>query len=257
MRSLLWTSFILFTTTTQANPSIWSGFYVGGFTGGFWGNATFQANTNCPDTNGWVCSLDDPDSLHNKYLVDATGSGTVHPNHLVGGLQTGYNLQKNNFVFGPEFDFSSLNLNKAILGTVMLPAFDFDNQPVNIVSSLKTDWLITARARAGFSVNNLLPYVTGGFAMTNLSVSNSYRDTFEGIEDSTTMNAVSGWTVGAGLEWALNAHWSLKAEYLYLDFGSVATHGLISAEASDLSNPFALTARLDGQVAKIGVNYRT
>jgi outer membrane immunogenic protein len=29
-----------------------------------------------------------------------------------------------------------------------------------------------------------------------------------------------GWTAGGGVEWKLNANWSAKVEYLYLNFGS-------------------------------------
>ena len=30
----------------------------------------------------------------------------------------------------------------------------------------------------------------------------------------------AGWTVGGGAEFALNQHWSIKAEYLYVNLGN-------------------------------------
>jgi opacity protein-like surface antigen len=31
----------------------------------------------------------------------------------------------------------------------------------------------------------------------------------------------TGWTIGAGIEWLVAGNWSLKAEYLYVDLGTV------------------------------------
>jgi outer membrane immunogenic protein len=30
-----------------------------------------------------------------------------------------------------------------------------------------------------------------------------------------------GWTVGGGVEWAIGANWTLRAEYLYIDLGKM------------------------------------
>jgi acyl-coenzyme A synthetase/AMP-(fatty) acid ligase len=48
------------------------------------------------------------------------------------------------------------------------------------------------------------------------------------------VRAEAGWTVGGGLEWGLNEHWSVKGEYLYIDFGKV-THK--SPVAVVIANP--------------------
>jgi hypothetical protein len=34
-------------------------------------------------------------------------------------------------------------------------------------------------------------------------------------------NTKTGWTIGAGIEWLVAGNWSLKAEYLYVDLGTV------------------------------------
>ncbi len=67
---------------------------------------------------------------------------------------------------------------------------------------------------------------TAGVALTDFSFSSSYSDnaigpTFPGGTGSTSISTVkTGWTVGGGGEWLLDSRWSIKAEYLYLDFGS-------------------------------------
>lgn len=106
------------------------------------------------------------------------------------------------WVFGIEGDFSwsSIKPTVAFLG---LPA------------SNQMDWFATVRGRLGYANGPLLFYVTGGVAFAQFNpiltaVFNlNYNDT--------------GWAVGGGLEGALGGGWSLKAEYLYLDFGGSPT----------------------------------
>jgi outer membrane immunogenic protein len=56
-----------------------------------------------------------------------------------------------------------------------------------------------------------MPYITGGGAFGNIQASTP------GLAGASTTNA--GWTVGAGLEFAVAPRWTLKAEYLYVDLG--------------------------------------
>ena len=61
----------------------------------------------------------------------------------------------------------------------------------------------------------------------------------------------SGWTVGAGWEYALPHNLSLKAEYLYLDLGT----------SRFFDPPFGLAGiphdvKLRDQIFRIGLNYR-
>jgi outer membrane immunogenic protein len=51
-----------------------------------------------------------------------------------------------------------------------------------------------------------------------------------------------GWTVGAGVEYALLSKMSVKLEYLYTDFGKITV--------SDN------TAKVTANLARLGVNYR-
>src|SRR5215468_9641006 len=60
-----------------------------------------------------------------------------------------------------------------------------------------------------------------------------------------------GWTVGAGVEWAVWDNWSVKLEYDYLDFGSrtvTFNDPLLGA------NNISISRRISE--VKLGVNYR-
>ena len=60
-----------------------------------------------------------------------------------------------------------------------------------------------------------------------------------------------GWTVGAGIEWAVWENWSVKLEYDYLDFGSSSVtfnDPLLGAATISISQRIS--------EVKLGVNYR-
>jgi outer membrane immunogenic protein len=96
--------------------------------------------------------------------------------------------------------------------------------------SQKLPWFGTARGRLGIEpVDRWLLYVTGGLAYGQVQSSSSVTTTtaFAGGPTLATATATSGanntragWTVGAGVEWAIARQWSAKAEYLYVDLGT-------------------------------------
>jgi outer membrane immunogenic protein len=60
----------------------------------------------------------------------------------------------------------------------------------------------------------------------------------------------TGWTVGAGLEYALDDHWSAKIEYDYLGFGSQNLNFTTPTET------VSSNANLNLQEIKAGINFR-
>jgi outer membrane immunogenic protein len=70
---------------------------------------------------------------------------------------------------------------------------------------------------------------------------------------------MTGWTAGGGLEWKLDARWSVKAEYLYYDLGSV-DFSYVSAHILPNRAPFVTTGltssvRFDGHIVRAGLNF--
>jgi outer membrane immunogenic protein len=59
-----------------------------------------------------------------------------------------------------------------------------------------------------------LPYVTGGVAFAE----GKRTEVFFGTTSATNWH--TGWTAGAGLEYAIDNHWSVRGEYRYSDFGT-------------------------------------
>jgi outer membrane immunogenic protein len=60
-----------------------------------------------------------------------------------------------------------------------------------------------------------------------------------------------GWTLGAGVEWAVWDNWSVKLEYDYLDFGNRAV-----AFNDPVLGPATINLSQRISEVKFGVNYR-
>lgn len=152
-------------------------------------------------------------------------SGKFDVSGGIAGGTIGYNWQNGLYVFGIEGDYSWANVNgstTAVCG-------------VSCSSELRS--LGTVRARLGYAAGQFLPYVTGGYAFGDL------RRGFGGTSDSKTAD---GWTAGAGIETILAPHWTVKAEYLYVDFGknNVPIAG------------FPTTVDFQTHIVRAGLNYR-
>lgn len=127
------------------------------------------------------------------------GAGVVFDNEIdgiSGGIQAGYNYDFGGFVLGLEADAQLANIEE----TYSFVGGDVD-YGINSFGSV--------RARAGVAIDRALPYITGGLAWANAEI-----DTPAGSDD----NTLWGWTIGAGLEYAVADNITVKGEYLYADY---------------------------------------
>ena len=70
------------------------------------------------------------------------------------------------------------------------------------------------------------------------------------VDPSATVDR-TGWTAGAGIEWAFAPHWSANVEYNYYDFG---TKSMVLTGPTNRINISGLKDTI--HAATIGVNYR-
>ncbi|WP_181313909.1 outer membrane protein [Phreatobacter cathodiphilus] len=164
----------------------WSGFYIGGQVGGVWYND------------------------RTRELVTATGVATgfdqgFNTSGVTGGIHAGFNYQVKNFVVGLEGDLEASGVN--------------GNYPVGNGNGwrFRSNFQGSVRLRAGVAVDRTLFYVTGGLAVAQLRY---------GYFSPTVIEYVSrtqaGWTVGAGVEYAVTPNWTARLEYRYSDYGRVS-----------------------------------
>src|SRR5262249_18508880 len=150
------------------------------------------------------------------------------------------------FVLGVEGDFSGLSTRPTITRTGVLSTGD----TFSITNSVKNDWLATVRGRAGFAIDRSLIYVTGGAAFSDLHYSQVYTDTlFATTGGFNVSHTKTGWTIGAGWEYAFGYNWSVKAEYLHVRFSSFGATGLITSTTGG-TNVTHGTVREDIDIAR-------
>ena len=219
----------------------WTGFYVGGTAGTTWGRV---------------------DEVPLDPTLDAV---TPHIRGLMAGGEAGFNYQFGSIVVGIEGNFDWSN---AKGGTACPNGFFF-------TCEAKLDSLLMVTGRLGYAVDRSLFYVKGGYAAADVELRDVYNpdsqaillgfvppvpvpcagppiaaafgpSTVSGCPVDRGKGTLSGWTIGAGFEFALTQNWSAKAEYMYYNL------------TGDIAQPAvgAQDVEVNGQLVRIGVNYR-
>ncbi len=173
------------------------------------------------------------------------------------------------FLIGLEGDFnwSSLRSNVNAAYTAFPSANPlFTISPATETLSTRLDWFSTIRGRGGFTFDRWLVFATGGLAIGHFRSSTSVvygtsgtSPVFSGAshagENTTTR---LGYAIGGGVEYAFTNNWSLKAEYLYMNFGSWSYASALAAPAAAATAGYAWTTNVSARehVARVGINYK-
>jgi outer membrane immunogenic protein len=252
-------------------PPLWTGFYLGINAGGTWSNSNAINTTAFPGP----C---DPALLGCFANFSATSAAlanfSVSRNRgaFIGGGQIGYNYQFGpSWVAGVEADIQGIAgstgnttftsaLANPVLGETILETATVSRQ---------VDWLGTVRGRLGWlATPTFFIYGTGGLAYggvtanTNITQAVVNDPTVSPYFSSGSLNNTRvGWTAGGGVEWMFLPNWSLKAEYLYYDLGSVSYTlsplvDLSVITGTAVSSAFLQSStRFNGNIVRAGLNY--
>jgi outer membrane immunogenic protein len=225
----------------------WTGFYVGGNLGASWGDTSLDIEAG-PGASGIVLPAVDAG------LINGLDTDDDNKTSFTGGLELGYNYQSGSIVFGLESDLSFLDLDQQ--RTVTVPSGLLINPPVTygLDQRVKTEWLWTLRPRLGYASGPWMVYATGGIATTKIKLRTNYGDngtppTVATLDESDTD---TGWTGGLGGAYALGPNWSVKGEWLYLDFGNVR-------QTVATPNGFATItseAKVRANIFRLGMDYK-
>jgi outer membrane immunogenic protein len=180
----------------------WSGIYIG--VNGGYGGGDFKHPFSI-------------EGIGESPIPDIDGSLDFTAGGFVGGAQVGYNWQSGQFVFGVEADIQAADVKGE--ASLDLDIDDLGGGSAEIGTQL--DYFGTIRGRIGYvPVERLLVYGTGGFAYGRTeSYLNASIDGGPDLADLSEKKNRTGWTIGAGAEYAFTDNWSLKTEYLYTDLG--------------------------------------
>ena len=151
---------------------------------------------------------------------NSNGYGEVKPDDWKAGAYAGWNFQQDQFVYGVEGDAGYSWAKKSRDGLEVKQGFE---------GSL--------RARLGYDLNPIMPYITGGIAGSQVKLS--------GNGDDESKFRV-GWTAGAGMEAKLTENILGRVEYRYTQFGN---------KTYDLGNE-SVRSKLDTHDIRVGLGYK-
>ncbi len=205
----------------------WTGFYIGADIGAGWTND--KARDYVTATNVY------------------NGSSKLNGSGVLGGLYAGYNYQISpSFLIGAEVDIEA---------TSIAPKTSSFTTAAGVVGVLagsiseSLPWQGSLRARAGVTAGQALFYATGGLAFAQFNT--KYTDNAVGATSYSSTK--TGWTLGAGVEYAFNANWIARVEYRYTSFGnfndSVAANGSIFASQT-------LKHSVTENAVRVGIAYK-
>jgi len=231
----------------------WTGFYIGGNIGWSWSKLSNSLSvTN--GTPGYFAAVVIPG-------VNASGTGGLDDDSFTGGLQLGYNFQSGQFVYGFEGDINWMRHDASYGG-----AFPYSNGAgvYNLTVSNSIDWLATIRGRIGVTVGgtgSTLLYLTGGLALTEIKFDQNFSEPpftsppGNSPQSASISDVKAGWTVGGGVEAMLAKNWSVKGEYLFVQFDPGDVSGSFTAQNRSATITNSLS-HLNIHVARVGLNYK-
>jgi outer membrane immunogenic protein len=220
----------------------WTGVYVGGNIG------YAQGDNRISQTAVETAPL---------IVAGASDNSVITPKGFAGGLQVGYNWQGGaNWLAGFEADIQGTNQSD----TACTPIFCISqtsaagggNSAVTAKQSI--DYFATMRGRLGLVNNNILFYGTGGVALGHVNETVAINDTLiapAAFNTSSTSADLIGWVVGGGIEAAVLGNWTAKAEYLYMDLGSISNTLAVPSQTTT----FMTSSTVKDHIFRVGANY--
>lgn len=239
------------TTPALAQDFDWTGLYVGLNAGGSWGDTSLDFDA-APGTGAIVIPPAD------AALINQTGSDDGNKSGFTGGIQGGYNWQMGGLLIGIETDFGFMDIDQH--RTNSYQAAVTTNPPPNpiptavIEQRVQADWVWTVRPRLGLVGGPWMVYATGGIATSKIDLDTKYAD--NRLPPNTASlsegDTKTGWTAGIGGAYAFGANWSVRGEWLYVDFGKVKDTVVTTNNFATITSE----AKVRANLLRLGVDYK-
>jgi outer membrane immunogenic protein len=245
--------------TTKARPIAqplvspvfnWTGFYIGGNVGYGWSHSDY--------TNDITGTL-------NGIQRSVTNSGSINGQGGFGGGQIGFNYQfLGGWVAGIEADIDAAHI--ASSTSACFTGVGPITTAVCGTRDTRLDDFGTLRGRLGYAFNNWLVYGTGGWAWGHGSNTIGITCLGPACPGASALPPTSptpasvdvspnGWAAGGGVEWSFLPNWTLRAEYLHLQFDGVTEDRSITGTRFPvvITTHVVTDTRVD--VVRVGINY--
>ncbi len=215
----------------------WAGIYGGVHVGYGWSDADWERIKRQRRKEIPVIIHEEVFEKESDYIIrDRFRKDNQNVSHDVDGVivggQLGINWQRGNIVFGIEASLSGSGME----GSSSVSKRNergrkrrYDSQ-VNKSYDVDIDRLFMATARLGYAKNKYLIYIKGGYAnaeatasyTTQFSKGGHFEDTKGHSYSGSSEEDLDGWTIGAGVEYALTSNISFGVEYNYINLDDSA-----------------------------------
>lgn len=192
MKKLLLAAAAMAAMTGAAQAQDWSGLYAGV------GLGSASRDTTWTDVDyDWVG--------YNEVAHDGSAD------EVAVSLFGGYNWQFGNIVLGAQLDYTYADVSEHdyFCPTGCAPEINLDDD---------LTWMLSARGNLGYSFGQWLPYITAGYAISDLEHSwfedGDLPDSWPSIENE------DAFVYGAGVQFATHTNWAVGVEALRYDFES-------------------------------------
>jgi opacity protein-like surface antigen len=194
----------------------WTGIYAGANIGGAWGSFA----NSWPVTDRYFAA---------GTAIDTDGTG------FFGGGQIGWQQQWGGWVPAIEVQFIEYSdLSGSASGAASI--------------SDQANWSLLLTPRLGYALNRWLVYGKAGYALTEVSTTESAPGSTTSVDSKR-----GGWVVGGGLEYALTDWLILGADYQHISVGSISNTGAASG-APGFGN-VKLQSEIDTASARLSVKF--
>ncbi|MDO6415710.1 outer membrane beta-barrel protein [Sphingomonas sp. BIUV-7] len=229
----------------SADPSSWTGFYVGGRAG-----YSFQPG----DGDETVLFDNNLDGNFGDTVRTTTGANAFSPGFCGGGARSavaanGCTKDNDNLEFalhaGYDFDLGGFvvgGLAEIGMGYAEDSVTAFSTTPANYTWTRRMAENYGLRARAGYAFGaerNTLVYGTGGVVwakMDNSFRSSNRANAYQDLSDDKVM----GWRAGGGVEQRVHKNLSIGLQFLHTSLKDDGARLRVSRGAQPVTNPFIL-----------------
>lgn len=216
-------------TSTRQAPMNWTGFYVGGHLGGAFAN------------NRWSDPF--PSARTGVNVNDAGYGDTIHSTGPLLGVQAGFDWQFGSWVVGVKGAWSKTSLRGENTCYSGVGGLNCQNTINNVG---------TATGRLGYAWDRVLAYAEGGAARGQIDYMLNGNTNLQTRGYGVTSTSAWGWTMGGGLEYALNDHWTTMVDYQHVDLGRNTVEfpsvALVKLQGNTINQTIDLF--------RLGVNYK-
>lgn len=215
----------------DAPAAIWAGLYVGGSVGFGVGDTSGRLKFDKKDREEKTevaFRLEDSEGpdFSSLFSSDYDVSGAIY------GVHVGYNVQRDNLVFGVELGVNGTDID----GSDSCGLFALGKCERSL------DWYATAVGRLGYASGRTLFYGFGGIAWGEVQTDISFLGFGVSGEETHV-----GWVAGLGIEHAMSDRFSVRVEYSHVDLGE---------EDHDLGDGLSSEVDLSFDSIKVGASYK-